>query len=90
MRLNGSQRLKRTEMIDMFGNIKDIADMYQRLRQNPMQMLNQRFNIPQNVNMGDPNAILQHLMNTGQVSQNQINQAMQMKNNPMVQQLMNR
>lgn len=78
------------EKLDMFGNIKDITDMYQRFRQNPMQMLNQRFNIPQNVNLNDPNAILQHLMNSGQVSQNQINQVMQMKNNPMIQQLMNR
>lgn len=78
------------ERLDMFGNLKDISDMYQRFRQNPMQMLNQRFNIPQNVNLNDPNAILQHLMNSGQVSQNQINQVMQMKNNPMIQQLMNR
>lgn len=72
----------------MLGNLKDITDLYQRLRQNPLQMLNQRFNIPQNVNLNDPNAILQHLMNTGQVSQNQINQVMQMKNSPMIQQLM--
>lgn len=84
------QRLIRMEKLDMIGNLKDITDLYQRFRQNPMQMLNQRFNIPQNVNLGDPNAILQHLMNTGQVSQNQINQVMQMKNNPMIQQLMNR
>lgn len=64
----------------MIGNMKDIMDFYQRFRQNPMQLLNQRFNIPQNVNLSDPNAILQHLMNTGQVTQNQINQVMQMKN----------
>ena len=64
----------------MVGNMKDIMDFYQRFRQNPMQMLNQRFNIPQNVNLSDPNAILQHLMSTGQVSQDQINQVMQMKN----------
>ena len=84
-----SQRI-RMEKVDMFGNLKDIMDMYQRFRQNPVQMLNQRFNIPQNVNLNDPNAILQHLMNSGQVSQNQVNQVMQMKNNPMIQQLMNR
>lgn len=64
----------------MVGNMKDIMDFYQRFRQNPIQMLNQRFNIPQNVNLSDPNAILQHLMNTGQVTQNQINQVMQVKN----------
>ncbi len=78
------------EKLDMFGNLKDISDMYQRFRQNPLQMLNQRFNIPQNVNVSDPNAILQHLMNTGQVSQNQINNVMQMKNNPLIQSLLNK
>ena len=90
MRSRGNRELIRMEKIDMFGNIKDIADMYQRFRQNPMQMLNQRFNIPQNVNLNDPNAILQHLMNSGQVSQNQINQVMQMKNNPLIQSLLNK
>lgn len=76
----GRQELIRTETIDMVGNMKDIMDFYQRFRQNPIQMLNQKFNIPQNVNLSDPNAILQHLMNTGQVTQNQINQVMQVKN----------
>jgi hypothetical protein len=52
-----------------------------------MSMLNKRFNIPQNVNLNDPNAILQHLMNTGQVSQAQINGVMSMRNNPLIQQL---
>lgn len=89
MRSRGSRNLIRMEKIDMIGNIKDISDLYQRFRQNPIQMLNKRFNIPQNVDLGDPNAILQHLMNTGQVSQNQINQVMQMKNSPMIQQLIN-
>lgn len=51
--------------------------MIQQLKQNPMGMLSRRFNIPQNVNLQDPNAIIQHLMNTGQVSQEQYNQANQ-------------
>ena len=76
----GRQDLIKTEKIDMVGNMKDIMDFYQRFRQNPIQLLNQRFNIPQNVDLSDPNAILQHLMNTGQVTQNQINQVMQVKN----------
>jgi hypothetical protein len=71
----------------MFGNIQDITNLYQQFRQNPMSMLNKRFNIPQNVNLNDPNAILQHLMNTGQVSQAQINGVMSMRNNPLIQQL---
>lgn len=68
------------ESIDMVGNMKDIMDMYNRFRQNPLQMLQQRFNIPQNINMNNPNDIIQHLLNTGQVTQNQVNQAMSMRN----------
>ena len=37
--------------------------------------------IPQNLN--NPNQIIQHLLNTGQVSQSQVNNAMQMRNHPM-------
>lgn len=72
--------------IDMVGNIKDFMNLYQQMRQNPMQMLSRRFNIPQNVDMNNPNDIIQHLLNSGQVTQNQVNQAMQVKNNPMLQQ----
>ena len=51
----------------------------QQLKQNPMQFLLQRkLNIPQNVPLNDPQAILNHLASTGQVSQQQINQAYQM------------
>ena len=70
----------RMESLDMVGNIQDIMNFYQRFRQNPMQMLNQRFNIPQNVDMNDPNSIIQHLLNTNQVSQEQVNNAMRMRN----------
>lgn len=66
----------------------DIFSLYQQFRQNPLQMLARRFNIPNNVNMNDPSSILQHLINTNQVSQQQINQVMSMRNNPMIQQLM--
>jgi len=74
----------------MIGDMKDIMDFYNQLRQNPMQLLNKRFNIPQNVDLSNPDAILQHLMNTGQVTQDQINTVMQAKNNPMMRQLMGR
>lgn len=50
------------------------------LQQNPMQFLAQRrLNIPQNI-QNDPNAIIQHLMNTGQISQERYNMASQMVN----------
>lgn len=74
----------------MAGNINDVFNVFNMLRQNPMQVLATRFNIPQNINLRDPNAIVQHLLNTGQVSQQQVNQCMNMRNNPIVQQLMNR
>lgn len=56
----------------------NMMQMLMQLKSNPMAVLGQRFNLPQNIN--DPNAILQHLLNTGQVSQSQVNQAMQMRN----------
>lgn len=50
----------------------------QALQNNPMQFLMQRrFNVPQNMT-SDPNAIVQHLLNTGQITQQQYNQAAQM------------
>lgn len=53
--------------------------MLQAFKQNPMQFLMQRkMNIPQNLPMNDPQAILNHLLSTGQVSQQQINNAYQM------------
>ena len=64
----------------------NFLDMYSQFMKNPLAMLSQRFNLPQNVN--DPNKILQHLVSSGQVNQQQINNAMQMKNNPMIQQLL--
>ena len=44
----------------------------------------QRYNIPQEMN--DPNQILQYLLNTNQVSQDQVNKAMRMRNDPQMQQ----
>lgn len=53
--------------------------MLQQLKMNPMQFLAQRrMNLPQGMSMQDPQAILNHLVQTGQVSQQQINNAYQM------------
>lgn len=67
--------------------MNNIIQMYNQLRQNPMSILTKRFNIPDSVDMNDPNAIIQHLINTNQVSQTQVNNCMQMKNNPIIQQI---
>ena len=66
--------------------MNNLFTLYQQFMQNPMAMLAQRFNIPSGIN--NPNDIIQHLLNSGQVSQQQVNQVMQMRNNPMLQQLM--
>ena len=79
----------RMGMIDMAGNINDVINLYQRFRANPMQFLGMRYNIPPNINLNNPNDIVQHLLNTGQVKQTQVNAIMNMRNNPMIQQLMN-
>ncbi len=56
--------------------------MMQQLKANPMAMLSKRFNIPQNI-ANDPNQIIQHLMNTGQISQDMYNRANQQAKNIM-------
>ena len=57
----------------------NMLGMLSQLKQNPMQfLLNRRMNVPQGVSMNDPQAILNHLVQTGQVSQDQINRAYQM------------
>lgn len=71
-------------------NINQLMNMYQQLRANPMQLLTRRFNLPQGMNMNNPNDIIQHLLNTGQVTQQQVNNVMGMQNNPIIQQLMQR
>ena len=65
-------------------NLNDFINLYQQLRQNPIQVLSQRFNIPQGVDVRNPNSIIEHLLNTGQVTQSQVNQMMSTYNNPVI------
>lgn len=57
-----------------------IMQAVQQLKANPSAILGPRFNIPQNLN--DPNTIIQHLLNTGQIKQEQVNQLMSLRNAP--------
>lgn len=51
--------------------------MIQQLKANPIQFLQRAgFNVPNNIT--SPNDIIQHLMNSGQVSQDAYNRARQM------------
>jgi len=83
------ERLRMEETIDMAGNLNDMMNMYQQMRGNPQQFLGRKFNLPQNINLNDPSAITQHLLNTGQITQEQYNNANNMRNNPMIQRLFN-
>ena len=54
-----------------------IMQMLQQFKSNPMQTLMQkRLNVPANM-ANDPNAIINHLLQTGQISQDAINRAYQ-------------
>ena len=62
----------------MMPNIQNIQQMLGQIKSNPMQFLLQRkVNVPQNM-MNNPQAIINHLVQTGQVNHNQINIAYQM------------
>ena len=55
----------------------NMMQMLGQLKSNPIAMLKQAgFNVPENVQ--NPQEIIQHLMNSGQVNQDQLNQAQQM------------
>lgn len=54
-----------------------LMQMLQQLKSNPLQFLmRSRLNIPQDI-MNNPQAIMQHLLSTGQITQDQVNAAYQ-------------
>ena len=58
--------------------MNNILSQLQMLRANPVQFLMQRkLNIPAEI-ASDPHAIVNHLLSTGQINQQQVNQAYQM------------
>jgi len=61
----------------------NIMEMVNQIKQNPATFLMQNYHIQIPQGLNDPNQIIQHLLNTGQVSQSQVNNAMQMRNHPM-------
>lgn len=66
-------------MINLF-QLLQMAPMINQFRQNPMQvLLNQGFNIPQQY-MNSPEAAARYLMSNSNMSQDQINQIMNLAN----------
>lgn len=61
-------------------NPMQIMQMYAQFKQNPRAVLGRMYQIPDD--MTDPQQITQHLLNTGQISQNAVNQAVNLSQNP--------
>lgn len=64
-------------LFQQFQQRPNMLTMLSQLKQNPVAMLSAKYNVPQG--MTDPNEILQHLLTTGQVTQDQVNQIIQMQ-----------
>lgn len=79
--------------LDPFGSMQAMMQQFQSFMGNPMQfMMRNKLNLPGNINpMQDPNAAIQHLMNNGQMSQQQYNvlqqASKQIMNNPQFMQM---
>ena len=64
-------------LFGMMGGGMNIMQMLGQFRQNPMAMLQRAgFNVPAGIS--NPQQMIQHLMNSGQISQQQFDQARQM------------
>lgn len=59
----------------LVGSQPNFMQIFEQFKKNPMQILAQRFNLPPQMQGGDPNAIINHLLTSGQISQEQLNAA---------------
>ena len=67
------------------GNPFQIMQAYRQFMQDPISMLSRKYNIPHGLH--SPQDIVQHLLNSGQITQEQLNGAMNMRNDPSIQSL---
>ena len=65
--------------------MNNAINMMNQFKKNPLQMLSQRFKFP--AEMNDPEKIVQHLLDTNQVTQEQIDGIKAFSENPMFKQL---
>lgn len=59
-------------------DINNMGAMLKQIKEDPVGMISKRFNLPEGISK-NPQDILQYLLNSGQISQAQVNQAMQMR-----------
>lgn len=70
----------------MFDNAQNAIQMLQQLKKNPVAFAaKMKYSIPQG--MTDPEEITNHLARTGQIPQSRINDAMSMRDNPIIQKI---
>jgi len=67
-----------------FQTMNNMISMMNQYKQNPVQLLSQRFKFPSDLQ--DPEKIIQHLLDTNQVTQAQIDTIKAYKDNPMFKQ----
>ena len=73
----------------MFDNAQNAMQMLQQLKENPVAFAaGKKYQVP--AGMTDPNQIIDHLTRTGQIPQSRINDAMNMRNNPLIQMIFGR
>ena len=65
-------------IFQQFQQRPNMLTMLSQLKQDPVAMLSTKYSVPKG--MTNPNEILQHLLTTGQVTQDQVNRIMQMQN----------
>lgn len=74
----------------MINNFNSFMNSFNQMMQNPQQYMMQRFGIPKDI-AGDPDKIIEKMMNEGRISQYQYNEArnmaQQIQQNPMFRQL---
>ena len=63
--------------------MQNAYNFFNQFMQNPMAMLSRKYNFPKDFRADNPNDIIQYLLNTNQISQEQVNYAMRMRNHPM-------
>ena len=72
------------------GNIANLATMFNQFAQNPVgAIMGMGHDVPQNVQSGGPEAIVNYLRSSGKMTEQQFNQFSQLANSPIAQQLLN-
>lgn len=78
-------------MNDPWGSFQNFMNDFSKMMQNPVQYVMQRMSVPQD-KAQDPDAIMQNLMSSGRLSQQDYNKArqaaMKIQNNPMFRMMM--